>query len=157
MLHHLATRARRFKACAECMRVLRPGGVALFYAWAQEQQMGGGQGGVSGHRFPAQDVLVPFHVPITSPGADRASARPEAAAVDDGDTTGPVVDAEKGTLVFQRYCHVYSAGELEGLFEPLVEAGEVAVDASWYDCGNWCAVVRKLDGTRSASQVAGDR
>ena len=36
--------------------MLRPGGVALFYAWAQEQHAGR-----SGHRFERQDVFVAWH------------------------------------------------------------------------------------------------
>ena len=57
VLHHVSTASRRFALVAETMRVLRVGGVALFYAWALEQETGG----VSGHRFESQDVLVPFH------------------------------------------------------------------------------------------------
>jgi hypothetical protein len=57
VLHHISSPARRRKLVAETMRLLRPGGIALFYAWALEQE----DGGVSGHHFESQDVLVPFH------------------------------------------------------------------------------------------------
>ncbi|KAJ1633950.1 S-adenosyl-L-methionine-dependent methyltransferase [Pavlovales sp. CCMP2436] len=146
VLHHLSTRARREAACAECCRLLLPGGRAVFYAWAQEQEgtgaasapaasQAGGEaaaaaGGYSGHRFPTQDVLVPFHVPLH--------------CVDDP-AIRELANAQPGrSVVFQRYCHVYCRGELESLFDPLVAAGEVAVEQSWYDCGNWCAVAVRL-------------
>jgi alkylated DNA repair protein alkB family protein 8 len=57
VLHHASTSFRRRALVSETMRLLRVGGVALFYAWALEQETGG----VSGHRFESQDVLVPFH------------------------------------------------------------------------------------------------
>ena len=72
VLHHVSTASRRFALVAETMRVLRVGGVALFYAWALEQE----SGGVSGHRFAAQDVLVPFH--------KRAETKKKKGAREDG-------------------------------------------------------------------------
>jgi alkylated DNA repair protein alkB family protein 8 len=59
VLHHMSTPARRLRAIQECVRLLRVGGRGLFYAWAQEQD-----DGKSGHRFAAQDVLVPFHLRV---------------------------------------------------------------------------------------------
>jgi len=54
-------------------------------------------------------------------------------------------DADKKSVVYQRYCHVYKKGELEGL---LLEAGAkdgtttgescVAIEDSYYDMSNWC-------------------
>ena len=43
----------------EVIRVLRVGGQALFYAWAYEQKKDQTK---SGHKFAAQDVLVPWHL-----------------------------------------------------------------------------------------------
>ena len=43
VLHHASTDARRRAIVGETMRIVRPGGVALFYAWAYEQDRGGGQ------------------------------------------------------------------------------------------------------------------
>jgi len=56
VLHHVSSEPRRALLVAETLRVLRPGGVALFYAWAQEQHAGR-----SGHRFERQDVFVAWH------------------------------------------------------------------------------------------------
>ena len=40
VLHHLSTAERRLKCIQETLRILKPGGRALFYAWAKEQKMG---------------------------------------------------------------------------------------------------------------------
>ncbi|EOD04293.1 hypothetical protein EMIHUDRAFT_434315 [Emiliania huxleyi CCMP1516] len=96
VLHHISSVERRRALVSETMRVLRAGGVALFYAWALEQQEG-----VSNHGFAARDVLVPFHQRDSTP---RRSAELEAAA-------GGVHVPDKRATVFQRYCHVYSQGE----------------------------------------------
>ena len=55
VLHHVASRERRLMLIRETLRVLRPGGRALFYAWAQDQAQGR-----SGHSFGSQDVFVPW-------------------------------------------------------------------------------------------------
>ncbi|XP_014666928.1 PREDICTED: alkylated DNA repair protein alkB homolog 8-like isoform X2 [Priapulus caudatus] len=40
VIHHLSTRERRLAAIEELMRVLTPGGKALIYVWAMEQERG---------------------------------------------------------------------------------------------------------------------
>jgi alkylated DNA repair protein alkB family protein 8 len=55
------------------MRLLTVNGVALFYAWALEQR----DGGVSGHHFESQDVLVPFHKKAGVQGLVRVEERKE--------------------------------------------------------------------------------
>ena len=60
VLHHLSTAERRLKCIQETLRILKPGGRALFYAWAKEQKNGAENR--SGHQFDAPDVLVPFHL-----------------------------------------------------------------------------------------------
>ena len=122
VLHHVSTASRRFALVAETMRVLRVGGVALFYAWALEQETGG----VSGHRFESQDVLVPFH--------KRAEGTKKNKESESGNKNDKVSTEAR---VFQRYCHVYKEGELEALFDPLREW--CRVDRVYYDCGKWCA------------------
>ena len=130
VLHHVSTASRRFALVAETMRVLRVGGVALFYAWALEQETGG----VSGHRFESQDVLVPFHKRAeTKTKKNKESKESESGNENDVSTTE--------ARVFQRYCHVYKEGELEALFDPLREW--CRVDRVYYDCGNWCAEVTR--------------
>ena len=48
------------------------------------------------------------------------------------------IDKAKKTAIFQRYCHVYRGGELEGLFDGLVAKGWVELEDVYYDTGNWC-------------------
>ena len=139
VLHHVSTAARRAALVAETMRVLRVGGVALFYAWALEQETGG----VSGHRFESQDVLVPFHK-RTEKGASGAKKKKRAtrgAAKEEAKDEVRTERAEDGAEVFQRYCHVYKEGELESLFDHL--KAWCRVDRVYYDCGNWCAEVTR--------------
>ena len=127
VLHHVATKARRRLLVREALRVLRPGGRALLYAWAMEQ----GNGGVSGHAFAAQDVFVPWH-------QRRAEA---AAAADARDAASGEYVGGKGGLVLQRYCHVYREGELTELVASV--AGARLVD-EYYDVGNWCVLLEKV-------------
>merc|ERR1739845_262374 len=129
VLHHISSETRRVMLVEETMRVLRVGGVALFYAWAYEQS----QGGVSGHMFEASDVLVPFHKKVDHNTAHRDDV--QKCALD-----GAIVDDNVGACVFQRYCHVFREGELSELFQGLFWC---EVEASYYDCGNWCVEVRK--------------
>eukprot|EP00516_Mucochytrium_quahogii_P006195 CAMPEP_0203760512 /NCGR_PEP_ID=MMETSP0098-20131031/13781_1 /ASSEMBLY_ACC=CAM_ASM_000208 /TAXON_ID=96639 /ORGANISM=" , Strain NY0313808BC1" /LENGTH=407 /DNA_ID=CAMNT_0050654095 /DNA_START=154 /DNA_END=1377 /DNA_ORIENTATION=+ len=124
VLHHISSEARRVRLVSETMRIVKPGGRGLFYAWAQEQD-----DGVSRHVFGEQDVLVPFHARKDKTKREQAEQVSHARE-----------DSSKNAFVFQRYCHVYVKGELEGLFACLDDC--VVVD-SYYDCGNWCVVVEK--------------
>jgi len=85
VIHHLSTARRRLRALCDLARIVRPGGSLLVSVWAAEQP-----------RFRAtarsQDVFVPweYHQPRTH--------------------------VEKGAgKVFQRYYHLFVAGELEQL------------------------------------------
>jgi SAM-dependent methyltransferase len=126
VLHHLSSAERRRIAVEECARVLVPGGRALFLAWAQDQTHG-----ASGHVFESQDVFVPFHQKMYLPGFASAFV-PDASGVSVELGHG-VVDEEKRSVVFQRYCHVFVRGELEAL----VEQGGFRVTSSFEDTGNW--------------------
>ncbi|CAM9142997.1 unnamed protein product [Laminaria digitata] len=45
-----------------------------------------------------------------------------------------------GSVVYQRYCHMYAEGELEGLVESV---GGLRVVKSYYDRSNWCVVAER--------------
>ena len=144
VLHHVSSEPRRRKLVTETMRLLTVGGTALFYAWALEQA----DGGVSGHHFESQDVLVPFHkkagvqgkVVVTGGSGsgekegEETRAGGAAGEDDDGDPTAP--------RVYQRYCHVYKEGELETLFEHI--KSWVKVNRVYFDCGNWCVEAERI-------------
>lgn len=153
VLHHISSLGRRRKLVAETMRLVRPGGVALFYAWALEQESG-----VSGHHFESQDVLVPFHKKAGVGGVggeggdtrvrregkargDAEDAKKEAGAAVGSSCGHPSSDPE-ASKVYQRYCHVYKDGELAALFKHL--SGWVKVTASYFDCGNWCVEAERI-------------
>ena len=140
VLHHISSPKRRVELVKETMRVVRVGGRALFYAWALEQD----QGGVSGHQFQGQDVLVPFHNKIKVKGVSPEDERARQANLLGAPAHGEA-DAEKRSVVYQRYCHVYTEGELPKLFDAL--ASWCVVEASYYDHGNWCCEVRKVAET----------
>jgi hypothetical protein len=53
-------------------------------------------------------------------------------------------------VVLQRYCHVFTQGEIEELWASLdpgmrcsIGAAEVSVEETFFDAGNWCVRVRK--------------
>ncbi|CAM9734586.1 unnamed protein product, partial [Ectocarpus sp. 12 AP-2014] len=45
-----------------------------------------------------------------------------------------------GSVVYQRYCHVYAEGELEGLVE---RVDGLRLVESYYDRSNWCVVAER--------------
>jgi len=129
VLHHISTPERRLRTVSECVRVLRPGGEALFYAWALEQREFESR---SGHRFETPDVLVPFHFRTHGEYYDEASLEAPSHAV---------VDTAKRALVLQRFCHVYAEGELEAI---VAQLDGVRIRKTYYDQGNWAVIVTKL-------------
>ena len=137
VLHHISSEERRIRMCEETLRVVKVGGVALFCAWAYEQD----KGGVSGHDFLAQDVLVPFHKRPIAKGMRPAEQKElDDAMVREGKAPSHgEINQEKHTVVYQRYCHVYKEGELEKLFEKIPGC---KVEAAYFDFGNWCVEVR---------------
>ena len=140
VLHHVSTAERRRLLVAETLRVLRPGGRALFYAWAAEQSAGR-----SGHQFAAPDVFVPFHNRVDAPKAGAASGEAgwrdaAPAAVAELEALGGVFEPAKRAVVFQRYCHVYMAGELR---EIVTSVGGASILDEYEDTGNHCLLVEK--------------
>ncbi|KAJ1881267.1 tRNA methyltransferase, has a role in tRNA modification [Coemansia sp. RSA 486] len=57
VIHHFSSIERRKKAVSELLRILRPGGKVLVFAWAMEQK------GRRKFEQGVQDVLVPWVVP----------------------------------------------------------------------------------------------
>ena len=131
VLHHLSTIKRRETAIQECIRILRPGGKALFFAWAQEQD-----DGFSGHEFAKQDVFVPFHQKMYMYGWEKAFLPKHV----DEDVGHGVIDESKRSVVLQRYCHVFIKGELDALISAFPE---MRIVSSFRDAGNWAVVCEK--------------
>ncbi|KAJ3016955.1 Alkylated DNA repair protein alkB 8 [Thoreauomyces humboldtii] len=126
VIHHMSSPERRILAITELVRALRPGGRALIFVWAFEQESR------SKRRFEEQDVFVPWKMPkkIYAPeGSAAASETPNTAVHDEG-----------GDVVYQRYYHLFKEGELEGLVGTIPDA---KVDVSGYDRDNWYVIIRK--------------
>lgn len=127
VVHHLSTRERRVAAVRETIRVLRRGGLALIYVWAQEREEDmkpvRGRSKMMMRQFDSQDMLVPWHMRRKKEGAvnDRI--------------------LEDWDKVYRRYYHVYRKGELE---EDLKQIPNISVIRTYFDHQNWCAVISKV-------------
>merc|ERR1719181_20809 len=148
VMHHLSTHGRRVEALRAATRLLKPGGQLLVYGWAQEQD---GDVSRSRHRFPEQDVMVPWHhrtnIKMQKPLALREEGK-----------EGIHVDGEKKeekkeeeAKVFDRYCHVYVQGEMEELFSHVTEAKVLEV---YYDTGNWAVIAERVPDGDGAADTA---
>ncbi|XP_040169099.1 alkylated DNA repair protein alkB homolog 8 [Anopheles arabiensis] len=157
VIHHLATDERRQRAISEMIRVLRPGGRALIYVWAKNQEANAKKSSYlrqnkQNNKPPAEDEAET--PPDTQPvQLERVSGA--------GDCTLPVhtnrtqfqhqdllvpwklrsnESTEKAT--FLRYYHVFEEHELEKLC--LASGGDsIVLLESYYDQGNWCVVLQK--------------
>lgn len=125
VIHHFATAERRKAAIRELVRVVRPGGRVLVYVWALEQQDG---------RFEQQDVFVPWNNQLKFEGAAAEKVADKAP------------NADKKTVVYKRFYHVFRKGELEALVEEVKGEGDwhLRVARSYFDHENWCVEIEKL-------------
>lgn len=133
VVHHFASTARRVDAWRETARLLRVGGRALLYVWAQDRPEGvaapvprhGNKGRkMLERRFEAQDMLVPWHLRRKKSGAE------------DDRVLGGTEE------VHMRFYHVYMHGELE---KELAQVPGVRVVEAFFDHQNWCAEVERID------------
>lgn len=177
VLHHISTRERRLKLLSELARIVKPGGTVLICAWALEQEAG------SKRVFDTADVFVPWHVPLRYMSPDAGAERSSTAAGSTVEVTAPdekapvvalpsvstangVVDSQRQTVVFQRYCHMFRQGELESLLKELpvymqahgtvsnrsiggADAAkaltiDIQIEESYYDKDNWCVRFRVM-------------
>ncbi|CAK4033861.1 tRNA (carboxymethyluridine(34)-5-O)-methyltransferase [Lecanosticta acicola] len=110
VIHHLSTPERRVEAVRSILEALKPGGKALLYAWALEQESS--RRGWSGKDH--QDVMVPWVM------RGKKASR----------------DGQAEDKTFHRYYHLYRQGELESDIE--VAGGQV-IEAG-YEKDNWWAI-----------------
>mmetsp|Transcript_42865 Transcript_42865/g.103555 ORF Transcript_42865/g.103555 Transcript_42865/m.103555 type:complete len:1111 (+) Transcript_42865:309-3641(+) len=157
VMHHLSTLERRVRCIEELVRVVKPGGQINIQAWAMEQKKD------SKRKFASTDVFVPFNaqpkylVKTTNNSEDLASAEMDehSSAAHQRQSQGKTAaeiyaekyrnaefDDKKGLVVFQRYCHMYRAGELESIVETMVDGAKV-VD-SGYEQGNHFVILEVL-------------
>jgi tRNA (uracil-5-)-methyltransferase TRM9 len=116
VVHHLSTAERRAEAIQSILAHLKPGGKALVYVWALEQESS--RRGWS--EKDDQDVMVPWVM-----RAKKVKKGEEAEQQED--------------KTFHRYYHLYKQGELE---DNVREAGGVVVE-SGYEKDNWWAIAER--------------
>lgn len=125
VVHHLSSTERRIEAVKCLLEPLKPGGRALIYVWALEQE--------SSRRgwteSDDQDVMVPW--------VTREAKKARTPAPSTTDVTS--VHAANGDKTFHRYYHLYRRGELD---EDVRSAGGRIVEAG-YEKDNWWAIAER--------------
>ncbi|EFC47941.1 predicted protein, partial [Naegleria gruberi] len=121
VLHHISSVARRIRLLKELVRVTRPGGEILIYAWSYEQENS------SKRKFQSQDVFVPWK--LQAKYLNGEDDQPSPALIEENEVT------------IKRYCHVYRKGELDELVTTKVKGVDIL--DSYFDVGNWCLLLRK--------------
>lgn len=158
VIHHLSTLSRRKSMIQEIHRVLKPGGKALIYAWAQDQERDATpssylrQGGATSATF-SRDVAVATQLQQQEVQADFPMVLPVHKNRTKFEHTDLLVPwktkeksegqekAEVGEKTYHRYYHVFEENELERLIESVQG---LQIEHTYYDQGNWCAVFVKL-------------
>ncbi|KAK1391032.1 Alkylated DNA repair protein alkB 8 [Heracleum sosnowskyi] len=82
-----------------------------------------------------QEYFVPWHLPYHRAEVSGASVGAVASGL-------AKKDDKKGAIVYNRYYHVFSQGELERLVSGMKNA--VVVDR-FYDKSNWCIILRRTE------------
>ena len=133
VVHHFSNDSLRVQALSEMHRILRPGGTALVYVWAYEQEH---------KKFATQDVFVPWHlhdVYEENKKEDRKESKPEESKFIDT----AIKDEDKQSTVYHRYYHVFIEGEMEKLIAENF-AGKFDIVNKFYDHANWVVELKKL-------------
>ncbi|XP_055625198.1 alkylated DNA repair protein alkB homolog 8 [Toxorhynchites rutilus septentrionalis] len=150
VIHHLATETRRMQAVAEMARVLRPGGRALVYVWAKNQEADEKKSSYlrqnkqnnkprKGNKIEKDttemdgETILPIHTNRTQFQHQDLLVPWKLRNVECSEA-GPKV-------TFLRYYHVFNEHELQ---EMCGKIGEILVEDSYYDQGNWCVVFKKI-------------
>jgi tRNA (uracil-5-)-methyltransferase TRM9 len=123
VIHHFSTPERRTQAIRHILSKLKPGGEALIYVWALEQESSR-RGYKEGD---PQDVLVPWVLQKKKPKKKKGQEEEEESGEKEEDNTK------------YRYYHLYKQGELE---ENAQSAGGLIVKHG-YERDNWYAVVQR--------------
>ncbi|CDP01179.1 unnamed protein product [Coffea canephora] len=81
-----------------------------------------------------QEFFVPWHLPYHRAEVSGASANAVASGL-------AKKDDKKGAVVYNRYYHVFSEGELEKLVSGI---GNAVVVDRFFDKSNWCIILEKI-------------
>lgn len=115
VIHHFSTPERRVEAVKHILDTLVPGGKALVYVWALEQE----KSRRGYHEGMDQDVLVPWVLQNKKKKKEMTQE-----------------ELDKKPVVHQRYYHLYKEGELES---NIVAAGGKVLE-SGYSRDNWYSI-----------------
>lgn len=118
VLHHIPTLEGRVGSLKEMHRLLKPGGRALVYVWAMEQE----KGSVGARTFDSQDIYVPWNL-------QSKYLSPE-----EGIPLGKIVS-------LKRYYHVFKEEEVRELIESVPEFKLVNM---YFDHNNWAVELEAL-------------
>lgn len=174
VLHHLSTIDRRYAVISELLRITKPGGTVLIQAWALEQKgldyeskrVFEDQDTMVPWRLNKR-FLIPNTLQVDNENNSTNSKlsntttttnmstsfssfednHPHRIKLPEVGDSGPCqhVTEEHGDLVFQRYCHVYKEGELEGICSSI--PGCKLIESGW-DKGNWFVRLEKTHDER---------
>ncbi|XP_019539800.2 alkylated DNA repair protein alkB homolog 8 [Aedes albopictus] len=159
VIHHLASLERRRQSIQEMARVLRPGGRALIYVWAKNQEANAKkssylrqnkQNNKPSEESTRSEKSVPIEHRVVVGGEGNASlpVHTNRTQFQHQDLLVPwkLRDVEQRQqenetkVTFLRYYHVFEETELAGLCR---EIAGISVEDSYYDQGNWCVIFRK--------------
>jgi tRNA (uracil-5-)-methyltransferase TRM9 len=122
VIHHFSTPERRTQAIRHILSKLKPGGEALIYVWALEQESSR-RGYKEGD---PQDVLVPWVLQKKKPKKKGEDEEEESKEKEENNTK-------------YRYYHLYKQGELE---QNAQSAGGL-ITRHGYERDNWYTVVQR--------------
>lgn len=133
VLHHLSSRDRRLQAIRELLRIVKPSGEILIYAWAYEQDEN------SKRKFCKQDVYVPWELKESS-DVDVLTVESKSALSNNSNRLASGIPLFEKDMTRWRYCHLYRKGELEILLD---QVPNCSILESYFDTSNWCIRIKR--------------
>lgn len=154
VIHHLATEERRLRSIQEIFRILRPGGKALIYVWAQDQKKEnrdstylrqGKNETIDGDRKELTDILKDLSLPndVNLPiHQNRTNFKHKDLLVPwELKKNQQKYEAKNTEKTFLRYYHVFGEAELVKI---CLKVPNLSVEKTYYDEGNHCVIFKKI-------------
>ena len=138
VIHNFSTPQRRTDAIRHILSKLKPGGEALIYVWALEQE-NSRRGYKEGD---PQDVLVPWVLQKKQPKKPKQKKKRIASGSNEEPKEEPKEESKeesKEPETKYRYYHLYKKGELES---NAADAGGIVIRHG-YERDNWYAVIQR--------------
>ena len=142
---------RRIRCISEILRLLRPGGRALVYAWARDQERHKKASSYLKQKNPKakegkseateeRAVKCAISQSLELPVHTNRTVFKHADLLVPWKTKGKEAEVQNGGETFHRFYHVFEEGELEEL---ILSVEEASIVSSYYDQGNWCCVFQR--------------